>query len=666
MKQIYPKIISYRAFLLIITLCVIQQLPAKAQQKQLVGADNCKVLNAWLLLGDSKEARLDGQTLYQPELLVQFYALQNCKPAWYDERTKTARIDTFLNVMHEAEMKKDNHIYYLDYTYNEIKAFYLPLGLFNFDELYKIDVLLTDAALNYGLQLAFEKQGDEEIGGEQSSLILLKQLDMALKNNRLTEFIRNLRENGLTAADAPLSGTDLQKARIALDKALSEAEKGTLKDTMPAQTFTVSDSALYKTLQQKGEIRIRNERLTTQTIANGFYKKRNYAPAWHNGTSPIPVARQVAEAITQAPADGLYVGDYHQKAIDQLLKQSTWDAAALNDLDLLLTDAALLFAQHLRLGRLNPRQLTLQWDVRQGSADFEKELETALNNGQIAPFFDQMRPKQAQYKYLKNALERYRKYAGNNSDGWAYQAAPAEALKLDAKGEAVRKLRQRLAAEGYPKLIKGEKIDTIVKNIDQDNTVNISEIIGFEGDKAIIVKHSAGTAVNEIVFDSTLLKAVKTYQRLHSMGADGAAGAKTLENMNITAKDRLGQIQMALEMWRWLPADLGNRYILVNIPAYMMYVYENKDKIALQKKVCVGKVEHKTPIFSDKMEYLELNPYWTVPQTIAKNEVLPALKREGTNYLRRNNMKALSGGSPINANTVKWWTLSKKLPALYF
>lgn len=659
MKQIYFKPI-HRSFFALLVACLFfkaQHISAQTP-KPLAEADNCKELNAWLLLGDGKEARLDGQTLYQPELLVQFYALRNCKPVWYDAALKTARIDSLLQILHDADMKKENHVYYIDYTYNEINAFYLPTGLFNYNELYKIDVLLTDAALNYGLQLAFEKQGDEEISNEKTAMLLAKKLDNALKNNQIAQLFQTLHANGLSLEDnATLSNSDLQNARSALDKALSEAEKGTLNDTVPIVPTVVNDSALYKAVRQKGTFRVRNERLSTQTIADAFYAARQYSPAWHNGQSPNPTAQQLLTALQQAPADGLYSGDYHLNTLKQLLNQSTWDNVALSDLDLLLTDAALLFAQHLRLGRLNPRQLTLQWDVRQGSAKFEKELANALAQGQIAPFFDQMRPKQAQYGYLKKALERYRKYA-QNSDKWLYQAPPTEALKLGAKGEGVKNLRRRLAAEGYTNLVASEKTDTIVKNIDNDNSVNISEIVGFEGDKAIIVKRTAPQNINESVYDSTLLKAVKTYQRLHVLGADGAAGPKTLENMNIPPKDRLAQIQMALEIWRWLPADLGNRYILVNIPAYMMYLYENKDNIALEKKVCVGKVEHKTPIFSDKMEYLELNPYWTVPQNIAKKEVLPAIKREGSNYLRRNNMKALAGGEPINANTVKWWQLS--------
>ncbi|MGB0840568.1 MAG: L,D-transpeptidase family protein, partial [Chitinophagales bacterium] len=116
---------------------------------------------------------------------------------------------------------------------------------------------------------------------------------------------------------------------------------------------------------------------------------------------------------------------------------------------------------------------------------------------------------------------------------------------------------------------------------------------------------------------------------------------------------RIDQIKMNMERWRWLPQSLGSRYVLVNIPAYWLYVYEPNEVIGLEKKVMVGKTYHKTPVFNDLMQYIEFNPYWTVPYSIASREILPKLKRN-PGYLAAKDMRLFQGSKSVNPYNVDW------------
>jgi L,D-transpeptidase YcbB len=108
-----------------------------------------------------------------------------------------------------------------------------------------------------------------------------------------------------------------------------------------------------------------------------------------------------------------------------------------------------------------------------------------------------------------------------------------------------------------------------------------------------------------------------------------------------------------MERWRWVPHDLGNRYVLINVPAYQMQVMEG-DKPALAMRVIVGKPDAPTPFFSDQMTYLVFSPYWNIPPDILKNESLPHIAKD-PDWLRRNNMEVVgTTGDVVDAGAVDW------------
>src|SRR5437868_5400636 len=137
------------------------------------------------------------------------------------------------------------------------------------------------------------------------------------------------------------------------------------------------------------------------------------------------------------------------------------------------------------------------------------------------------------------------------------------------------------------------------------------------------------------VYGPELQEAVKRFQRRHGLEPDGAIGPAIVAQMNVPADARVRQIELNLERWRWLPHNLGDRHIIVNIPEYRLEVWDH-GRVPLAMRVVVGKKDTPTPIFSDEMTYLVFAPYWNVPADIVQNETLPSVMRDPALHERTN------------------------------
>jgi murein L,D-transpeptidase YcbB/YkuD len=158
----------------------------------------------------------------------------------------------------------------------------------------------------------------------------------------------------------------------------------------------------------------------------------------------------------------------------------------------------------------------------------------------------------------------------------------------------------------------------------------------------------AGTSAR---YAPSLQDAVKAFQRRHGLADDGVVGPAVISALNVPIDRRIEQVAMNMERWRWLPRDLGDRYILVNIPEMWLDVYE-KGTIPLSMRVVVGKADTPTPIFNDRMTYLVFSPYWNVPPSIAEGETMPALMND-PEFLARNNMEVLdTSGNVVDPATI--------------
>jgi murein L,D-transpeptidase YcbB/YkuD len=284
------------------------------------------------------------------------------------------------------------------------------------------------------------------------------------------------------------------------------------------------------------------------------------------------------------------------------------------DLDLLLTDAFLVYASHLINGHVNPETIDPEWFVEGSEIDLVEVLHDALTTGGVEDALDRLRSTSHCALRLRGALARYQALA--DEGGWSAIPTGSKMEKGD-RGERIRLVRERLAIVGY----------------------------GLYG--------SAGDPEH---FDDDLDRAVRLFQERHGLEVDGIVGRNTLAELNVTAAQRARQIMVNMERWRWLPRDLGERHLLINIANFEMQVFEAGDHV-MDMRAIVGRSYRRTPVFSDMITYLVINPYWNVPNSIAVKDKLPILK-ENPDYLEENNMRVFGGWESdaleLDADTIDW------------
>jgi murein L,D-transpeptidase YcbB/YkuD len=370
------------------------------------------------------------------------------------------------------------------------------------------------------------------------------------------------------------------------------------------------------------QIMVGEEKVHSAVSLPLFYSRRVFQPAWVTDGNIPRRATDLRAKIQQATLEGLNPLNYHLRKIDDLVARvSAGESAGLwADLDVLLTDAFLIYGSHLLSGAINPETLDPEWLANRREGDMAAILQSALEGNQVPEVLAGLAPSHAGYAGLKNALRRYTQLAGTG--GWP-MVPEGEALQKGARDSRVSVLRQRLRVEGF---------------------------------------HTARAMQEEEYFGDHLDQAVRRYQALRGLNPDGIVGRETLTDLNISVKDRIHQILVNLERWRWLPDDLGPRYLLINIANYDMQVVE-AGRTLRTVRVVVGKSYRRTPVFSGLMTYLVLNPYWHVPHKLAVEDILPQVQK-APDYLAANRFRVFSGwGSDareIDPQTIDWPGLSKR------
>jgi murein L,D-transpeptidase YcbB/YkuD len=320
-----------------------------------------------------------------------------------------------------------------------------------------------------------------------------------------------------------------------------------------------------------------------------FYDRRQYAPAWAGDKGLRPDADELVAALADAPADGLDPERYRLADLRQRLAQVKGSPSPgdLAEIDLRLSDAFLRLAADLRSGAVNPELLYSDCEIDIPEVDLAATLESALAAGHVRQALAELAPAHAGYKALKTALAQARALAARG--GWpAVPEGPPQ--KPGKRGERVAALRARLEASGE-------------------------------------LAPSASPPEARDLFDAPLQAALVQFQESHGLDSDGKMGKGTLAALNVLAEQRVRQIEINLDRWRWLPRDLGERYIMVNIAGFALDVIEDGSP-ALSMRVVAGKPTTRTPMFSGRMTNVVLNPYWNVPPDIARKEVLPRIARE--------------------------------------
>jgi murein L,D-transpeptidase YcbB/YkuD len=356
------------------------------------------------------------------------------------------------------------------------------------------------------------------------------------------------------------------------------------------------------------------------------YTRRIYQPVWSDDTGPSPRVEALRKVLREAEHEGFRGGEYHLAKIDTMLAEFHRQQAAkeplspdrLADFDLLLTDAFLTYGMHALSGRINPQTLQASWFIQPPEADLPAVLHSALATDHIAKALQSLLPSHPEYTKLRQTLAHYRAIA--RKGGWPLVPAGDKLLKGEHNAR-VAIVRARLRASG---------------------------------DLAPDVRPDAE------LFDDLLDRAVRRFQRRHGLQPDGIVGTATLSALNVPVEARVKQIAANLERWRWLPRSLGRRYVLVNIANFTLDVIED-DHPVLSMRIIVGKPYQHTPVFSALMTNLILNPSWYVPPSIAREEILPLLRRD-PEYPAKQHLRVYRGQGTqwqeLNPRTINWSQVS--------
>jgi murein L,D-transpeptidase YcbB/YkuD len=331
-----------------------------------------------------------------------------------------------------------------------------------------------------------------------------------------------------------------------------------------------------------------------------FYRARDYRLAWVADGRLSAEAEGVAHIVARASTEGLDGGRYRIDLAPHAVA-GAFNGAPASDADAVfdvqLTYVFLKYAADLT-GRFDPKAAGPFWLTQPPPRDLASWLERALQTGQAREAFAALAPSHPIYAGLKNALARY--WSIERGGGWSALPDPL-VIRRGGRGPMVALLRRRLAAEGD------------------------------------LVPPAAGSGV----YDAALSAAVKRFQRRHGLAASGVLDTTTLAELNVPVQARIRQIELNLERWRWLPADLGRRYVVVNLPSFLLTAWDG-ERAALTMKVVTGKPDSPTPVLGDDMTTVVFSPYWNVPSTIAEDEIIPAVLRD-PQYLRRHHMELVSG-----------------------
>jgi L,D-transpeptidase YcbB len=347
-------------------------------------------------------------------------------------------------------------------------------------------------------------------------------------------------------------------------------------------------------------------------LVQSIYARTGATLLWSSGGQVTAQALALANVLNTVATFGLRPGDYAADLITavaaRLNKQS--GAAEFARFDQLLTLAAVRFIGQVHYGRVNPRAAGFEFVGPRNDLDVAAAVAALATSPNVADAVAAAEPHFYHYALLKSALSRYR----------ALQADPA-LTNLPRFGN--RPIHPGESYAGAPAL---------------------RQLLIAEGDLSVQPDDSASSAT----LDAPLVAAIKGFQDRHGLGADGALGASTYAALTTPMAQRVRQIELTLERWRWIPV-FDTPPIIVNIPEFRLFAFNTTaDRVAsiLQMPVIVGQIypSKRTPIFVGDLRFVIFRPYWDVPRSITLHEMLPQI-RAHPDYLERNNFEIVRGES---------------------
>ena len=343
--------------------------------------------------------------------------------------------------------------------------------------------------------------------------------------------------------------------------------------------------------------------------AQRLYKNYEGVPLWLTGDGlDKPRAGALMFALADAVSDGVRLDAYPLEqlgaAIDVLNRADTLTAEQLAEADVMLTAAYVALGEDLMTGQADPKEFNQSWHISQKEEKVDSALFRSLRAGELDRAIDQMRPRDSAYDALREQLAFYRAHV---TKGWTKVPA-GKTLKagMSDSPERLAAVVSRLTEEGYTLGAASASTDS-------------QKVADTTSPKVDTTKPAPAT--KRSVFSRAMSEAVAEFQARHNITVTGSLNPETVDAMNVSPDTRAAQIAANLERSRWMPRALGERYIMVNVPAFTVAAYDSGRK-SLEMKVIVGmEFEGRaTPVFADSMQYVVFRPYWNVTPTIQANE----------------------------------------------
>lgn len=348
-----------------------------------------------------------------------------------------------------------------------------------------------------------------------------------------------------------------------------------------------------------------------------FYELSGDSPWWTKNMEPTRQARQMIALMSGAGQKGLTADDYDASLWSRRLAKlkpatrSPAEADAVN-FDSAMTICAMRYISDLHIGRVNPKRVAFAFDEESKKYDLAEFLrDHVVNANDVSAALAQIEPPYPGYRRTIEALQIYMELANKDND----EQLPAVKKVIEPGDEY----------PGVPRLTR------------------LLRLVGDLPPEAKIPDRP--------VYEGALVEAVRKFQGRHGRNANGRIDAQTMSDLNVPLSRRVQQMQWTLERWRWLPESYKKAPIVANIPEFRLRAYDKDFNVGATMKIIVGKSYngHNTPVFSENMQYVEFRPYWSVPYSITRAEMVPQILKD-PDYLAKKGLNIVDNGqNAVNA-----------------
>jgi len=350
--------------------------------------------------------------------------------------------------------------------------------------------------------------------------------------------------------------------------------------------------------------------------ARSFYESVGGKVVWVRDGQPTQQAQQLITLLQNADKKGLNPDDYDGPKWASRVETLEAQKSESDQIrfDLALTVSAMRYASDLHVGRVDPHQLGLGFDVNSKKIDLAEFLKgNVVNASDVAAAFLQLEPAFPDYQRTEQALEVYEKLAQDDAN-----AGPFPVTKSPLK-----------AGDPYP---------------ETERLIRFLQDLGDLAPDATIPDNSG-------VYQGDVVQGIKHFQQRHGLPPSGRIDEDTFHQLNRQLKtplaSRVNQLQLALERWRWLPFGTPQPLIIVNVPEFQLRAFDEEYNPVLTMKVLVGKAQtNETPLFASRMKSVVFRPYWNVPASIERAELLPAIERDG-GYIANHSFEIVDSRSRV-------------------